>query len=221
MSLLFVIASGIFIGVIVAAPVGPVNLICIRRTLAFGRMNGFLSGAGAALGDGVFAVIVAFGLTAVSSFIQGYSGVIEVFGGTVLVAMGVYTFFSNPRAFKNPEEVPLPNSHDAGNLASAMTSTFFLTITNPVTMLGFMALFSGWLGIQPEQERVSLVTATILVGSVVAGSALWWAALSSFMGLFKGKMSFKRLKRINQVSGVMVAIFGAAVLLKVTSDAIF
>src|SRR3974390_1514754 len=96
MNYLILIGSGIIIGLIVALPIGPVNLICIRRTLALGPMNGFVSGLGAALGDGVLAIIMAFGFTAVVEFIHGVSGILELAGGTLLIFFGVSTFFSDP-----------------------------------------------------------------------------------------------------------------------------
>ncbi len=214
---LVLIVSGIFIGIIVAAPVGPVNLICIRRTLAFGKLNGFLSGTGAALGDGVFAVIVAFGLTAVSSFIEGHAGWFETAGGLVLIGMGVHTFYSNPRPYMNPADVSLPVNGGSADLATAVASTFFLTISNPATMLGFVAIFSG-MGASLT-ANASYGSATVLVGSVVLGSTLWWAMLTGVMGLFKGKMNFKRLRLINQGSGVLVTVFGVVVLARVAWNA--
>ncbi len=218
MDWLVLIASGVFIGVIVAAPVGPVNLICIRRTLAFGRLNGFLSGTGAALGDGVFAIIVAFGLTAVSQFIQGHSAMFQIVGGLVLLAIGAQTFFANPRPFMNAPDVHLPAGGSGGGIAAAFASTFVLTISNPATMLGFVAIFSG-LG-SSLTENASYTSATILVASVVAGSALWWLALTSLMSLFKGRLSFARLRFINRFSGVLIGGFGAAVLAKVIATAL-
>ena len=216
MDWLVLIASGLFIGVVVAAPVGPVNLICIRRTLAFGRLNGFLSGTGAALGDGVFAIIVAFGLTAVSQFIQGHSLMFQGVGGAVLLGIGAQTFFANPRPFQHQPDVHLPDRQSGGGIATAIASTFVLTISNPATMLGFVAIFSG-LG-SGLTENASYTSATILVGSVVMGSALWWLALTSLMGLFKGRLSYARLRFINRFSGALIAGFGAIVLLKVTAN---
>lgn len=259
MDLVFLIGFGIFVGIVVAAPVGPVNLICIRRTLAFGRMNGFLSGAGAALGDGVFAVIAAFGLTAVSSTIEGYSGVLQFVGAILLLGMGIHTFFDRPKSAHAQKH----KAHDVGaaavrsdapedmgkaqvtfeagamtadllastevkggramfapkstsGLTAAISSTFLLTVTNPATMLGFVAIFSG-LG-KSFTENASYASASILVLAVVAGSTLWWLALTTLMDLFKSKMSTGRLKLINRVSGAAIAAFGAVVLVKVISS---
>ncbi len=210
MDLLILVMSGLAIGVIVAAPVGPVNLICIRRTLAFGRLNGFVSGTGAALGDGVFAIVVAFGLTAISSLIEGYYQTIQLLGGLLLLGMGIYTYFSNPRPFVNPSDINLPSRPGDSGLAPAIATTFLLTITNPATLLGFGALFSSWLG-HEFMENPTYGSATLMVGSVIAGSMLWWAALTSLMGYFQNHMTYTRLKLLNQISGGVIALLGALV----------
>jgi len=202
-------AAGLMIGVVVAAPVGPVNLICIRRTLAFGRLNGFLSGTGAALGDGVFALVVAFGLTAVSGFLKGWESWILSIGGMLLIGMGVHTYFANPRPFANRDDANLPTRERSGGLLTAFASTFLLTITNPATMAGFVALFSG-MGL--GGESMSYGRAGLLVTAVIAGSALWWLVVTTFTGRFKGKLSLKTLQLVNRVAGVAIGSFGIFVL---------
>jgi len=216
LDLAFLLVSGIVIGIIVAAPVGPVNLICIRRTLAFGPVNGFVSGTGAALGDGVFAAIVAFGLTAISGIISDYEVPILLIGAAILLFMSAHTWRSDPRNFVNPEQDPDKSEpiteKSAGNLARAITSTFFLTVTNPATLFGFVALFAGvGKGISPESNYVA---AAILVGAVVAGSALWWLVLCAFTGLFHGKMTVGRIQLVNRVSSAMIGVFAVVVLIK-------
>jgi threonine/homoserine/homoserine lactone efflux protein len=221
MEMLALLFGGMMVGVAVAAPVGPVNLICIRRTLAFGRLNGFLSGAGAALGDGIFALIVAFGLTAVSQWILGFAGFIQTIGAFVLIGLGVHTYFADPRPYANPEAAALPDPEAdkrGGGLVGAVTSTFLLTITNPATMLGFVAIFSGF-G-KSLTADASYLSAAVLVGAVIAGSALWWLTLTMITGLFKVRVTRKRLVQINRISGVVIAAFGVIVLGKVIVDAI-
>jgi threonine/homoserine/homoserine lactone efflux protein len=211
-------AAGLMIGVVVAAPVGPVNLICIRRTLAFGRLNGFLSGTGAALGDGVFALVVAFGLTAVSGILEGWEAWILSIGGVLLIGMGVHTYFANPRPLAGAADSRLPTREQGGGLLSAFASTFLLTITNPATMAGFVALFSG-LGL--GGETMSYGRAALLVSAVIAGSALWWLAVTAFTGRFKGKLSLRTLQLINRVAGVAIGSFGIFVLGRVLVRLVF
>src|ERR1700761_9555172 len=96
MYVLLLVSTGIVIGLIVAAPIGPVNLICIRRTLAYGPLNGFMAGLGAAVGDGVFAAVIGFGVTAVAHWIEGYSLYLQVVGGILLLSFGVHTYLTLP-----------------------------------------------------------------------------------------------------------------------------
>ncbi len=213
MEWVILILSGVAIGIIVAAPVGPVNLICIRRTLAFGRLNGFLSGTGAALGDGVFALIVAFGLTAVSAGIESYYDAIKAVGGVLLVVMGIHTVLANPRPFANRPDVSLPDPNSAKALGPTIATTFMLTVTNPATLLGFGALFSSWLG-QGLMDNPSFATAGIMVGSVILGSMLWWGTLTGVMGQLQNRMTYTRLKWLNWISGGIILVLGVGVLVE-------
>lgn len=205
---LFLIISGAVIGVIVAAPIGPVNLICIRRTLAYGPLNGFLSGVGAAIGDGVFAATTAFGLTAISRLIEGYTSGLQFAGGVILLAFGLHTFFAEPHDLEPGEAAAVRGS----GLVTAVLSTFALTITNPATLVGFAALFTGLGSVVNVQTEVRYVEAGILVAAVFAGSALWWFALTAFTGIFHGRFTPSVMKRINQGTGVFVGLFGVVVL---------
>src|SRR5271156_3607703 len=125
MTYIYLVISGVVMGLIAAVPIGPVNLICIRRTFAFGPLNGFVSGLGAALGDGVFAAIMGFGLTWIAQMIEGYATIIELTGGALLVVFGYRAFWAQPR------EVDDGNDTGGATLIGAIASTFALTITNP------------------------------------------------------------------------------------------
>jgi len=183
-----------------------VNLICIRRSFAFGPLNGFMSGLGAALGDGVFAAIMGFGLTWVAHLIQGYETIIELIGGAMLVWFGWRTFIAPPlvRGLEERDKV------GASNLLRAMVSTFALTVTNPATLLAFTAMFAGLGGLAGGAG--SYVDAGFVVAGVVGGSAGWWLALTTVIGLFHTRIDEAAMKRINRGSGLLVAIFGLVVL---------
>ncbi|HKQ46126.1 MAG TPA: LysE family transporter [Rhizomicrobium sp.] len=199
--------SGVVMGLVAAVPIGPVNLICIRRTFAFGPLNGFVSGLGAALGDGIFAAITGFGLTWIAQLIEGYAPLIELTGGAMLIWFGWRTFAAPPMIRCMEER----DSEGATNLIRAMASTFALTITNPATLLAFTAMFAGLAGLAGGAG--SYVDASFVVGGVVAGSAGWWLALTTLIGLFHTRIDEMAMKRINRISGVLVAIFGLVVLI--------
>ena len=209
MDYLLLIISGIVIGLIVAVPIGPVNLICIRRTLAFGPVNGFVSGLGAAVGDTVFAIVTGFGLTAAAQLIKGYASLLELVGGGMLIYFGIHTFFAKVEA-RLPDSLA-SREKGASTLFRAMASTFALTITNPATLLGFAALFAGLGGLAGGHP--SILNASFVVIGVAAGSTLWWAVLTTIVGLFHASINDHVMAIINKASGISVAGFGIAVLI--------
>lgn len=203
----YLLLSGVVMGLIAAVPIGPVNLICIRRTFAFGPMNGFASGLGAAVGDGIFAAIMGFGLTWIAQLIEGYATIIELIGGALMVWMGWKTFASPP----------VPRCVDEGvkgertNLLRAMASTFALTITNPVTLLSFGVMFAGLGGLAGRVGDFN--DAGFVVAGVVGGSAGWWLALTTVIGFFHARIDERAMRLINRACGVLVVGCGLAVLI--------
>lgn len=209
MYVLVLVSSGIIIGLVVAAPIGPVNLICIRRTLAYGPLNGFFSGLGAALGDGVFAVVTAFGLTAISQAIEGYSTPLRLLGGLMLLGFGLHIFNSDVSLLGDTEGA---QSRDNGSssLVRTIASTFALTIANPATLFGFTALFTG-LG-SLAGGRATFLDAALTVIGVIAGSTIWWFTLTTIGGIFHRHIDAGVMRNINHVFGIAVTGFGVIVL---------
>ena len=186
MTYLFSSFPGMVMGLIAAVPIGPVNLICIRRSFAFGPLNGFVSGLGAALGDGIFAAITGFGLTWIAQLIEGYATIIELIGGALLVWFGW-------RIFMRPADAALRGgAGDKGgtNLVRAMASTFALTITNPVTLLSFTVMFAG-LGGWPA-ERAAISDAGFVVGGRGGRLDRLVAGPDHVIGLFHARMDERR-----------------------------
>jgi threonine/homoserine/homoserine lactone efflux protein len=202
----YLIMSGVLMGLVAAVPIGPVNLICIRRSFAFGPLNGFVSGLGAALGDGIFAAIMGFGLTWIAQMIEGYATIIELIGGALMVWMGYRTFVSTPV----PRCLETKTDGEGTNLGRAMVSTFALTITNPVTLLSFGVMFAGLGGLAGGPGSYN--DAGFVVAGVVAGSTGWWLALTTFIGLFHTRIDEKAMRIINQACGALVMACGLAVL---------
>ena len=203
----YLLLSGVIMGLIAAVPIGPVNLICIRRTFAFGPLNGFASGLGAAVGDGIFAAIMGFGLTWIAQLIEGYAAIIELIGGALMVWMGWKTFASPPV----PRVVDDSEKTEGTNLLKAMASTFALTITNPVTLLSFGVMFAGLGGLAGGAG--SFNDASFVVAGVVGGSAGWWLVLTTVIGLFHARIDEKAMRLINRACGILVVGCGLAVLI--------
>ncbi len=189
--------KGLIVGLSVAVPVGPIGVLCIRRTLAQGRAVGLLSGLGAATADALYGGIAGFGLTFLSNFLIGQRFWLHLIGGGLLCILGVHTFLSRPTERGASVE-------EGSSLRNAYLSTFFLTLTNPLTLLFFAAVFAG-LGI--GSERHHYIAAGILVSGVFIGSAMWWFVLIGFTGLLRGLFNFKRQQWLNRISGLIIMGF--------------
>jgi len=192
--------KGVIIGFAIAAPVGPIGVLCIRRTLADGRLPGFVSGLGAATADAGYGAVAAFGLTLITDFLMEGASWLRLIGGAFLLFLGIRTFFARPAE----RAAPVRN----GGLVGAYASTLFLTLTNPTTILSFAAIFVG-LGVGSTNDALS---AMLLVLGVFLGSALWWLVLSGTAGLFRAKLSAGGLRWVNRVSGTTIAAFGVLAL---------
>ena len=188
---------GLIIGFSIAAPVGPIGVLCIRRTLAEGRLAGFMSGMGAASADMFYGAVAAFGLTAVQNLLIGQSNWLRIVGGIFLLYLGVKTFISKPsnEAAKSTR----------GGLFGAYLTTFFLTITNPITILSFLAIFAG---LRLGETNGNYLSASVMVLGVFLGSAAWWLMLSTGVSLLREKFTPALLTWVNRLAGVIILTFG-------------
>jgi threonine/homoserine/homoserine lactone efflux protein len=194
--------KGIAVGLVIAVPVGPVGVLCVRRTIFDGRLAGLVSGLGAATADAVFGLIAAFGLTFVSDWLLGYEDWLRAIGGCYLVYLGGHSVLGPP-----PVKPVVPRA--AENLLRDFVSTFALTLTNPVTTLAFLGVFAA-VGLAGEEATFG--RAAVLVGGVWAGSLLWWLGLTLGAGLLFGTAEPRRLSWINRGSGLILLLCGAALL---------
>ncbi|MGD1968956.1 MAG: LysE family transporter [Desulfobacterales bacterium] len=196
--------KGLIIGFSIAAPVGPIGILCIQRTLSDGNVQGLVTGLGAATADAIYGFIAAFGLTLISNFLVNQSFWIRVIGGLFLCYLGIRAFSRKP----STQSVSLANS----TVLSAYGTTFFLTLTNPMTILFFAGIFAG-LGI--VSESIHYASAGLMVIGVFLGSAAWWLLLSGVTGIFRHKISEGKLALVNKLSGVIILTFGVVALISV------
>jgi threonine/homoserine/homoserine lactone efflux protein len=195
MALAFAI-KGLAIGFAIAAPVGPIGVLCIRRSLVEGKWVGLVTGLGAATADATYGAVAAFGLTAISGFLVAQRMWLGLVGGVFLCYLGIRTFISKPA-----EEAARVRS---GGLFSAYSSTLFLTLTNPMTILSFAAVFAS-LGLAASPDYFS---AGLMVAGVFVGSALWWVLLSNGVALFRSRMNARWMQAVNWISGGIIFGFG-------------
>lgn len=198
--LLILLAKGVLVGIVIAVPVGPVGVLCIRRTILHGRLAGFASGLGAATADAVFGIIAAFGLTFVSDLLLDYKDWLRVAGAAFLFYVGIKALVSHP----DTEEKKQP---DAESLIADYVSTFALTVTNPITILAFLAIFAG---IGFAGRHATLGGAAILVLGVLLGSLFWWAGLTFGSGLLRVSVERRHLVWISRGSGGILVLSGLA-----------
>jgi threonine/homoserine/homoserine lactone efflux protein len=199
---------GLLIGLSIAATVGPMSVLCIQRTLNKGQLYGLVSGLGIATADGVYGSIAAFGLTLITNFLIHEQLWIRLIGGLFLMYMGVKTILSRP-----PERAAALNMKTNSYLG-AYTSTFLLTLTNPLTILSFAAIFAG-IGVGSASK--SFFSATAVVLGVFSGSTLWWIILTSAISLLRKKINSQLLLWINRISGAIITLFGIVALLSLLS----
>jgi threonine/homoserine/homoserine lactone efflux protein len=189
--------KGFIIGFSIAAPVGPIGILCIQRTLARGNVQGLVTGLGAATADAIYGFIAAFGLTFISNFLVEQSIWFRLIGGLFLCYLGIKAFLSEPQN----QVISVTNR----NTLSSYGTTFFLTLTNPMTILFFAGVFAG-LGM--VSESIQYTSAGLMVIGVFIGSGAWWLILSGTTSILRNKMNARKLSWINKISGFVILAFG-------------
>lgn len=197
--------AGLGIGLLMAAPIGPVNILVIQRAAASGFWGGLAAGIGAVLGDGTLAALAAFSVTAISDVMTAYSGLIQFVGGVLLVAFGLGLLVARPKL-----AIPSGRKSELWEHTGIIPQTFFLTVTNPGAILGMAAMIGGLGSLIGGLD--TYLEALLLVASVMGGSLVWWLGLSELIATIRHKLTESRLKMINRVAGVVLLAFGAILL---------
>ncbi|GAB4477250.1 MAG: LysE family transporter [Anaerolineae bacterium] len=206
MDLFSLLGKGLIIGFAIAAPVGPIGVLCIRRTLAFGRLHGLLTGLGAATADAIYGGIAAFGLTTLSALLVDQRVWLQVLGGMFLIYLGVTTLRAPAAPLDGSE-----TGHDPARprLIGAYLSTLLLTLSNPLTILSFIGVLAG-LGVGAGAG--DLWGSLLVVGGVFSGSLLWWLLLSGGVGMLRRRLGAAVLLWVNRLSGLVIGGAGALAL---------
>jgi threonine/homoserine/homoserine lactone efflux protein len=191
---------GLVLGFTIAAAVGPISLLTIRRTLAHGRIYGLASGLGVACADATYAAVAAFGLTAITSILVDGRTILGLVGGAFLIVLAIRTMTSRPSDVAVVTERP--------GLVAAFGSIFGLTMTNPMTILSFAGLFAG-LGLSSADGA----DAVLLVLGVFLGSAAWWVLLTSVVAVLRTRVTIPVLTWINRLSGSAILVFGVVAII--------
>lgn len=201
MDSLLILGKGGLAGFIIAAPVGPVGVLCVHRTLSRGRADGLVCGLGAAIADALYGCVAAFGLSLIADWLTAHETAFRLVGGAFLLVMAIRMLRQRPAG--NAENAS-PVDH-AGGLIRGFFSTFFLTATNPITIVAFLGIFAffgiGSRGLDQEM-------AMMLVLGVFVGSSVWWLSLAAMAGAFRKQLAEGGLTAVNRMSGVLLLAFG-------------
>jgi threonine/homoserine/homoserine lactone efflux protein len=206
LSTLQLVLAGVGIGVVMAAPLGPVNVLVIQRAVAGGFWAGLAAGLGAVLGDGLLAAIAAFSVTAISEAISAYSEWIQFVGGLLLIGFGLTLLVARPAM-----TIPVGEKSHLLEHMGIIPQTFFLTVTNPGAVLGMAAMIGG---LGSLLGGLNYLEALLLVAAVMGGSLLWWLGLSELIATIRHKLTESRLKLINRIAGAILLAFGLILLLE-------
>lgn len=197
---------GLILGLSIAAPVGPIGVLCIRRTLSEGRIMGLVSGLGAATADALYGGIAGFSLTVIAGLLVQQQGWMRIIGGIFLCYLGIKTLLNKP--------VEMDAGNQKRSWGGAYVSAFILTLTNPMTIISFAAIFAS-VGIGNAAGDYG--KALTLVLGVFIGSALWWLLLSTTVGLLRTKFTVRSLAWVNRISGAIITVFGVTTLVSLVN----
>lgn len=189
--------KGLLIGLAIAAPVGPIGILCIQRSLHDGFKVGLMTGMGAALADGTYGLVAGFGLTSISSLLIAYQFWVRLFGGLFLLYLAIKLFFKIPQqgSSQNFDRSPW----------HAFFTIYLLTLTNPATIFAFVAIFAG-LGL--GAINFDYMHAIILVVGITLGSVIWWILLSGVVArTLHHRLTASVMQKINRISGMIIFIF--------------
>ncbi len=198
--------KGFIVGLMVSIPLGPIGVLCVQRTLNKGRRSGFISGLGAAFADTVFSFIAGFGVTFIIKFIKEQHLYFQIIGGIIIIFLGIHIFYTNPVRQLRMQRM------NRENLFQDFFSVFLLTITNPMAILFFVAMFAG---INIAEEPLGFFDMSSLVLGVLSGASGWWFLLTAFVNFLRHRFRLKIIWWMNKIAGVLIFVLGIAAILSI------
>ncbi|MCB8994439.1 MAG: LysE family transporter [Bacteroidales bacterium] len=190
----------------VSIPLGPIGVLCIQRTLNKGRKAGFVSGLGASAADTIFALIAGYGISMIISFVKAHHIYFQVIGGLIVMYLGIHIFYTNP-----VRQLRLQRTSQ-NKLSQDFLSVFFLTVSNPMAIFFFLAMFAG---VNLASASMNFFMVGLVVGGVFLGTASWWFILTTLVNIFRHRFRLKSIWWMNKVAGVIIFFLGIAAILSV------
>jgi threonine/homoserine/homoserine lactone efflux protein len=202
---LMLLLKGIAVGLLASIPLGPIGVLCIQRTINKGRLSGFFSGMGAAFADTVFATIAGFSLTFIMDFIEEWKTEFQIGGGILILLLGLKIFMTNPISQMRKTR------RQKNRLFEDFFSVFLLTVSNPMAIFLFVALFAG---VNVVADGENFMSAGAILGGVLFGASLWWFTLTSFVNIYRKRFRLRQLWWINKIAGAVVMLIGVATIVE-------
>ena len=196
-TILDLLVKGIIVGVVVSAPLGPVGVLCIQRTLNKGRWYGFVTGLGAALSDICYALITGYGMSFMDELILKHQMFLQVVGSIMLLAFGIYTFRSNPVKSLRP------TSNNRGSLLHNFVTAFFVTLSNPLIIFLFIGLFARFSFVMPGSPLGFQLVGYL---AIILGALIWWFSITYFVNKVRTRVNVRGIWILNRIIGVVVVI---------------
>ncbi len=194
------------VGLIVSAPMGPIGVLCVQKTINKGRFQGFISGLGAATADTTYAVLATFGVTFITDFLSRNQLLFQIAGVVVLLFLGFKMLLKNPiqeyRYYRTPRRTGILGDY---------ISVFFLTVSNPLTIIFFGVAFS-MLGLMGDESTLS--NGITLVWSIFAGAVIWWFTLTYVIDIFRKHFRLRSIVWLNRISGIAIIVLSLAMAVK-------
>lgn len=197
--------KGIIVGLLASIPLGPIGVLCVQRTINKGRLSGFFSGMGAAFADTVFATIAGFSLTFIMDFVEEWKLEFQIGGGILIFLLGLKIFMTNPISQMRK------NRRQKNRLFEDFVSVFLLTVSNPMAIFLFVALFA-YVNVVADGEN--FMSAGAILGGVLFGASLWWFTLTSFVNMYRKRFRIRQLWWINKIAGAVVMLIGIATIVE-------
>lgn len=192
------ILKGISIGILVSAPMGPIGVLCIQRTLKEGRMHGFLSGVGASMSDLIYAIIAGLGMGFIMDFVEQNHYPLQIAGSFILLILGYYIFRSNPcKKLLKQDEKKSPYWRN-------IVTSFFINLSNIGILFFFIAMFARFNLIAPENCSNNIIS----ILSIAIGAILWWLVVSTIVNHIRSKFNPRALKFFNSILGIIIICIG-------------
>ena len=206
-NLFYILPRGLAIGALISAPMGPIGMLIIQRTLSKGRWPAFFTGIGAALSDLFYCLLAGFGLSFITDVIERHQFALQVFGSIVLAAFGLFLFRKNPTRSLKTAEV------DGRSYWSDFISGFFLTVSNPLILFFIIGLFARFNFILPEYEIFHYVWAYL---TILGGALVWWYLVTFLVTKLRSRFNVRSLWLVNRIVGsILIAMAVIGVLLAI------